>query len=154
MLLFKRAVFVVIYLSYAFCAIAQEFAGPKSTAGYITIDSAFLGQFFHKHGLPAAVREKTYAFYTRHNFKPVWFDRGKPIPQASLLVNTFRSHKMPGLVNDYGLGNLADSVSSLDEGLTFTKRSSSAGWFDVALTTTFFDFFPKMWSGQVDPTCR
>lgn len=47
--------------------------------------------------------------------------------------------------------SLADSLAIVNSDFSVEEAKETVRWIDVALTAYFFEFFPKLWNGQVDP---
>ena len=118
----------------------------------ILLDSARIAGFCTSNNISSDACRRTLQFYREREFALSWFLNGELVPHASLLVNTIESQKNDALdFPDSVTTSLTDSLAVFDGDVSIQEATETAKWIDVALTVYFFDFFPKLWNGKVDP---
>lgn len=144
--LYRHLLFEVLAFT-SLCTTAQT--QPRSP---VRLDSIQVSEFCISHKISSDACNRTLEFYRQREFVLSWFHDGELIPQAPLLVNTIENQKNNILAfPDSVTTSLTDSLAVFDSGVSIRKASETAKWIDVALTAYFFEFFPKLWNGQVDP---
>ena len=139
-------IFEVLVLSLL-CTTGQ--AQPRTA---MRLDSVQVSEFCISNKISHDACSSTLQFYRERKFRLSWFRNGALIPHAAMLVNTIENQKNDALeFTDSVTSSLTDFLAVFDSGVSTEKSAKTAEWIDVALTAYFFEFFPKLWNGQVDP---
>lgn len=126
----------------------------KGNIGTETMDSLFIKKFLSRYPEYEAYQKQLYKFYSARNYRLAWTDQGDPIPHASLLINLIENVRQYGIpvdsTRDY---HLRDSLAVIDEstGEDAARQSQLRKSFDLALTSSYFRYTPKLWEGVIDP---
>lgn len=122
--------------------------------GVEKIDSLFIHKFLLQYPQYRPYRDQLYSFYKNRNYTLAWTNAGEPIPQASLLINLIENMRQYGIPTDSSINyNIRDSLTVIVEA---NKKSSETieklrKSVDLALTSLYFGYAPKLWEGVIDP---
>jgi hypothetical protein len=128
----------------------------KNTAGIGVekIDSLFLHRFLLEYRQYRPYHHELYSFYKNRNYTLAWTHSGVPIPQASLFINLIENIRQYGIPIDSGIDyNVRDSLTVIVEASNKSSETieNLRKSVDLALTSLYFSYAPKLWEGVIDP---